>query len=120
MDVVSGRGKKVAIGKNSTIKQYNLPSLHAEIDAYHKLSNYYASQELDMFVVRFSNDGKLCESRPCYNCLRTLYGTNIRIKNVYYSTKGHIVKEKFSNMLESNLTKLTSATRRKLRLQLQL
>ena len=64
-------GKKVAIGKSNSIKQYNVESLHAEMDALMKLPRHYLSYDLDIIVVRFSSSGKLCSSRPCYHCLKT-------------------------------------------------
>ncbi len=70
-------------------------------------------RELDMIVVRYSNDGQLCQSRPCYHCLRTLTNSNIRIKNVYYSVKDGICKEKFSEMFASDLTSVSSGMRRR-------
>jgi deoxycytidylate deaminase len=110
-------GKKVVYGKSSLVKQYNTPSLHAEIDAYKKLPRYYAGKELNMIVVRFSNEGKLCQSRPCFHCLQTLSNSGIRIKNVYYSNDGEMCKEKFSTMMESELTTISSGMRMKSRMQ---
>jgi len=101
----------VSHGKSSAIKQYNTPSLHAEIDALKKLTKYYASQELDLIVVRFSNGLELLPSRPCYNCLKTLLNSNVRIKNIYYSDHGEICKEKFSTMIDNEITKKSSGVR---------
>jgi deoxycytidylate deaminase len=103
----------VAIGRNSLKKQYCTPSLHAEIDAYLKLDGYYKSIDLDMVVVRFTKDGRLIQSRPCYHCLKTLRGSGLSIKNVYYSKDGEMHKEKFCDMLDSPLTKISSGMRQK-------
>jgi deoxycytidylate deaminase len=105
------RGKKVAIGKNSLNRQYNSPTLHAEIDAYLKLPRYYWKKDLDMIVVRFGKEGKLCQSRPCYHCLKTLTSSGLSIKNVYYSANGEMCKEKFGDMLDNPLTTITSGMR---------
>jgi len=105
--------KKVAYGRNNFNKQYNTPSLHAEMDAFNKLKPYYANKQLDLMVVRISNSGELCSSRPCYHCLRTLHLSNINIKNVYYSNEGEIHKEKFSTMIESNNTCISYGMRKK-------
>ncbi len=105
-------GKKVAIGKNNLTPQYSTPTLHAEIDAYQKLQPYYRSIDLDMVVVRFAGEGKLCQSRPCYHCIKMLMGSGLSIKNVYYSREGEMHKEKFCDMLESPLTKISSGMRR--------
>jgi tRNA(Arg) A34 adenosine deaminase TadA len=106
-------GKKVVIGKSNAIKQYNTPSLHAEIDAFRKLPGYYLSKDLDLIVVRFSQEGELRSSRPCYHCLKTLFSSGIRIRYVYYSNDGEILKEKFSQMMDSELTSVSSGMRRR-------
>lgn len=106
-------GKKVASGKSSTIKQYNTPTLHAEMDAFHKLRGYYLGMDLDMVVVRFTGNGELASSRPCFHCLQTLVNSGLRLRNVYYSNDGCIMKEKFSDMLENEMTTVTSGMRRK-------
>jgi tRNA(Arg) A34 adenosine deaminase TadA len=106
-------GKKVVIGKSNAIKQYNTPSLHAEIDAFKKLPNYYLSKDLNLIVVRFSQNGELSSSRPCYHCLKTLSSSGIRIKYVYYSNDGEIIKEKFNEMMNSELTSVSSGMRRR-------
>ena len=106
------RGKYLAIGKNNLIPQYNAPTLHAEIDAYLKLPRYYCKFDLDMVVVRFTKDGRLFQSRPCYHCLRTLAAARISIKNVYYSNNGKMCKEKFCDMIDSPLTSVSSGMRR--------
>ena len=108
-----GGGKYIVFGQNSLIKQYNTPTLHAEIDAYRKLPRYYMGYDLDMIVVRFTKEGKLCQSRPCYHCLKTLSESGISIKNVYYSKDDDMCKEKFDNMLNSELTCMTSGMRHK-------
>jgi hypothetical protein len=107
------RGKKVVIGKSSAIKQYNTPTLHAEIDAFKKLPNYYLGMDLNLIVVRFSSNGELRSSRPCYHCLKTLRASGIRLKYVYYSNDGEILKEKFSLMFDDEKTSVSSGMRRK-------
>jgi tRNA(Arg) A34 adenosine deaminase TadA len=106
-------GKKVAIGRSNTIPQYNTPTLHAEIDALNKLPRYYFSKGkgVDLYVFRFSSDGTLRSSRPCFHCLRTM--SNYNIQYVYYSADdGKIHKEKFSEMMDSELTIVSSGMRR--------
>lgn len=104
--------KKLAYGMSNTIKQYNTPSLHAEMDAFGKLRPYYLSHNLDLIVVRFSETGKLCSSRPCFHCLERLNTMGIKIGYVYYSNDGEIFKEKFSQMMESELTSISSGMKR--------
>ena len=106
-----GIGKKVACGKSSFVKQYNTPSLHAEVDAYHNLRGYYRGKELDLLVIRFNSHGDLCSSRPCYHCLKTLTSAGLNIRYVYYSNNGEIIKEKFNEMMNSELTIVSSGMR---------
>ena len=115
MDGPKVAGKKVAIGKNNLTPQYSTPTMHAEMDAYLKLQNYYKSFDLDMVVVRFTKEGKLCQSRPCYHCIKTLLESGLSIKNVYYSRDDEMHKEKFCDMLNSQLTKISSGMRQKTR-----
>lgn len=104
--------KYVAYGFNKNIKQYNTPSLHAEIDAYYKLKN--KREKYNLLVLRFSK-GELTSSRPCYNCLKTLLNSGINIQYVYYSNKGEIMKEKFTDMLENEKTCVSSGMRKFIR-----
>lgn len=83
------------------------------MDAFRKLDGYYLGKDLDLIVIRYSHDGELASSRPCFHCLKTFVNSGIRLKNVYYSNDGEIIKEKFSEMLESDLTTMTSGMRRK-------
>lgn len=106
-------GEKISIGKNNLTPQHCTPTLHAEIDAYHKLPAYYKSLDLDIIVVRFTSSGKLCQSRPCYHCIKKLTEFGLSIKNVYYSKNECIHKEKFSDMMNSSLTKISSGMRNK-------
>lgn len=98
-------------GKSTRIKQYNTPSLHAEIDAYLNLQNYYKKKELDLFVVRFSSHGELCSSRPCFHCLHSLANSGLNINYVYYSKDGEILKERFDEMFDDELTQISSGMR---------
>ena len=113
MDVQKVVGKKVAIGRNNWIQQYTTPTLHAEMDAYQKLQPYYKSIDLDMIVVRFTRDGQLRQSRPCYHCIKMLSNSGLSIKNVYYSRDGDMHKEKFCDMMHSPLTQVSSGMRNK-------
>jgi len=117
--ILSGNGKycrkKVAFGSNKTIKQYNTPTLHAEIDAIKKLDPYYAIRGVDLIVIGLTRDGTMCKSRPCYHCLRTLKESGIRVKNIYYSDTGEkIRKERFIKILDNPLTYISSGMRKKL------
>lgn len=98
-------------------------STHAEIDALNKLLKLKISkkdkrkyEKMDLLVVRLSKTiGRLGISRPCYHCLSTLMNSDIEIKYVYYSTNdGRIVREKFKDMIESELTKISTGWRKRL------
>lgn len=67
--------------------------------------------DLDMIVVRFTKSGKLCQSRPCFHCLKALSESGINVKNVYYSKDDDIMKEKFADMMTSDLTVVSSGMR---------
>lgn len=63
----------------------------------------------DLLVIKISHTKRLKESRPCYHCLRKLERSGIKIQNVYYSTRDSIImKEKFSEMRESENTVYSS------------
>lgn len=112
MEVENGSGKKVVIGRSSTLKQYNTPSLHAEIDAIKKCPSYYLRRGINLCVFSYTSTGNLRSSRPCFHCLKTL--SKFKIRYVYYSNEeGNICKEKFIQMIESDLTIVSSGMRRK-------
>ena len=51
----------------------------------------------DILVIRINREGKLCNSRPCNQCIITL--KNIGVKKVYYSNDdGKIIHEKLGTM----------------------
>lgn len=75
------------------------------------MPRYYFGFSLNILIVRFSkSQGKLSNSRPCATCIRQLYNYGINIANVYYSVDNSFVKEQFSYMLDSKLTKMSSGT----------
>ena len=91
-----------------------MPSKHAEMDVITKIQFLKnVPKYIDMFVIRINKNGKLGESRPCIDCLKMLNMSKFIIKNIYYSTsEGLVVKEKFSNMLDSSIKNYTSSGRR--------
>jgi tRNA(Arg) A34 adenosine deaminase TadA len=109
--------KKAAKGFSKPLKQYNTPSLHAEVSAlknfYKKYSkNEYVKMKVDLYVIRISQSGKLVSSRPCFHCLRTLARSKINIRYVYYSVNETIMKEKFNSMMENELTEISYGMRK--------
>lgn len=92
-------------------------SIHAECDALQNLRKLNKHRRflksgdgIDVVVVRISKNGKLGYSRPCKSCIQKLtkLSEKIKINNVYYSdSDGSFKKEKFKNMYNSPLTKLS-------------
>ncbi len=112
MGAENGSGKKVVVGRSNTMKQYNTPTTHAEIDAIKRTPQYYLKRGINLCVFSFTSEGRMRSSRPCFHCLQTLSNYNIRY--VYYSTEdGDIHKEKFCEMMDSDLTTVSSGMRRK-------
>ncbi len=112
---------KIIMGENSARKLGSCPiSTHAEMDVLRKL--YKTTQaptgnkrieKFDVLVIRISKTGKLGASRPCFHCINSMVNTSIvKIQNVYYSTNdGKIIKEKLDNMLDSDLTIVSTGWR---------
>lgn len=78
-------------------------SIHAEDDCIRKLQNkinhrgreYLHNKNLMMLVVRFSN-GRLCNSKPCSNCMNIIntFNDNMSIiKSLYYSDKEGLIRK---------------------------
>lgn len=86
---------------------------HAEQNALKKLTTRQIKMKnISLLVIRLSKSGVLGESRPCMHCIKAMERSKIKIKWVYYSTKGGIiVREKLSNMLESEKTYISSGNR---------
>ena len=87
-------------------------SFHAERHLKHKLENnpkfpLNYKDEYDYLVVRYSKNGILGESRPCFHCIKALQNWNIKIKYVYYSRctevggDNVIHRERMEDMLEN-------------------
>lgn len=100
-------------------------SLHAETNAiinyygnklsFNKKSGWYfdessernsKSKKLDLFVIRVNMSNKLCNSRPCFNCLNLM--KVVGINKVYYSVdNGEIVSEHVKNMVSIQASSTT-------------
>jgi deoxycytidylate deaminase len=91
----------------------DMTSIHAEQDAIQKLkTNKGRNIKIDLTVIRYNNKNELCESKPCINCLSSMYIDCIRkgylIKNVYYSTsEGIVVKNKLSRLINTPVQHFT-------------
>ncbi len=86
-------------------------SLHAEANAilnlYGKDLTYIQNSKNfnvknqkkgDLLVIRINNNGNLCNSRPCINCLKMM--KDVKIKKVYYTNNdGELVVEQVKDMI---------------------
>jgi len=89
-----GKGKIVS-GENKPVSWCRHLSIHAEMDAMRKIRNH--KKKLNLLVVRFSQSGKLCESKPCHHCIQKL--KELKLDKVFYSREDEsIACEKISNM----------------------
>ena len=103
--------KGFSFGLNSTRRNYNNTSIHAEIDAMKKLPYKKIRNKMDLIVIKLTKSGKFGDSRPCLTCLKSM--RSLRIKHVYYSTcSGNIMRENFNGMEESPITYLSYGHRK--------
>jgi hypothetical protein len=93
--------KILSLGVNSMGDSLGIkPGIHAEYDAIRKLPPLKRKKRLEninILVIRLSGKNKLQQSKPCYNCIKTMRILPIKlgysIKNVYYSdNNGKILK----------------------------
>ena len=70
-------------------------------------------KKIDLIVVKLNTDGTFGNSKPCTNCLKTLFLSGINIGRIYYSTVDRgIIYENFS-IINSNV--ITSGRRRSMK-----
>jgi cytidine deaminase len=71
--------------------------IHAEHDAIKKLPYTKKRTTINLLVVRFTKNKKLCMSKPCNKCIQNMHtlapkkGYNIR--NIYYSTENGTIEK---------------------------
>ena len=103
------------------LRGYTCGSLHAEahaiLDLYGKDLMYSSKnnkffcandkkKKCDLIVIRINKEKKLCNSRPCYNCLNMMKAVNI--KRVYYSDNSeNIICESVKDMISINSSSAT-------------
>ncbi len=111
------RDNKIYFGENCIRSKKGLPvSMHAEMDAMKKVLKHSTdmkkTDKFDVLVIRISKAGKIGISRPCYHCIFAMQESQITIKNIYYSTYiGTIVRENIKNMLNNELTRVSTGWR---------
>lgn len=96
-------------------------SMHAEISACKRLARIATKLKLkmskiDLVVLRVLRDGTMGSSRPCFHCIIQLdkYSKmlNFKLRYVYYSNcDGCIVREKFSDLVNSDIKHISKGCR---------
>ena len=109
-DINSWTYRKSAIGYNSDQHRFKNMNMryHAEISALNKLYNIYRNRKikhkkLNLIVIRINRIGELCESMPCFKCVKELERrAKHMIDHIYYSRADRsISKIKFMDMVEN-------------------
>ena len=92
------------IGKSQKLTFYNISSTHAEMDAINKIKHKKNNpSSVDLLVIKFSKQGILKESKPCFHCLKYMKKSGVNIENIYCSSSlGEIDKYKFNDLYESS------------------
>jgi hypothetical protein len=99
-------------GHNKYTISYNLPNIHAEIDAFLKLKDVKKKhfEHVNLCVIRMTKNGKLSNSKPCVHCILQMNALaqlkGYKIDYVFYSdTDGLIQKVKFSQCSNDHVTR---------------
>ncbi len=104
--VLENNGKDfnlITIGYNTRFKTNNC-TFHAEEDALLKFKDTKPkNKKISLIVIRISRNSnseeyKLSLSKPCFQCIS--YISTFKIKTIYYSIEGGIVKEKIRNLID--------------------
>lgn len=94
-------------------------TLHAEIDAMNKLPHNSSKRliQVNMYVIRLGNHGKLANSKPCQNCVTLLAngltqkGYKLRYVN-YSDEQGEISTIAFNRLVATKATLYLSSANR--------
>ncbi len=119
---ISAKGDRIVLGENSTRTMVpgHPGSTHAEMDVLRKVTKSLPPtthlkrvEKYDVLVVRFSKTHRLGSSRPCMHCIMSMQeASSIKIRYVYYSTPdGKVVREKLDEMLDTDLTIVSTGWR---------
>lgn len=89
----------LSYGQNHYCSDKNRASIHAEHDAINKLPFSRKKRDINMLIIRFTNDTqqKMTMSKPCDKCVNMMISVFPKkgycIRNIYYSDyDGSIVK----------------------------
>jgi len=110
--------RNLSYGVNQNISFRSIPSTHAEMEAMKRIERWKrCPKKVDLIVLRYTKNGVLGDSRPCYHCIAFLESSRININWVYYSNKqGSITKIKFSHLAfnKENTAHISSGMKYKL------
>lgn len=87
-------------------------STHAEINFMKKIKNWKnLPKKFNILVIKISKTGKICNSKPCKNCISYFKNSRLPIKNIYYSIDENTILCENINKITNNY--VTSGERRK-------
>lgn len=96
----------LSYGQNHYLCDTNKASIHAEHDAINKLPFCRKKIDINMLIIKFTNDKqmKLTMSKPCNKCRNMMTSLfpkkGYNIKNIYYSDQnGEIVKSTLNKLI---------------------
>lgn len=102
-------GKIISFGQNHYLTNSigNIYTIHAEHDAIRNLPYTRKQTTINLLVVRFTKNNKLCMSKPCDQCISNIYKQAPKkgyiVKNIYYSTEDEtIIKTTLTRSLKKN------------------
>jgi deoxycytidylate deaminase len=106
-------GKIISFGQNYYLTNSigKIYTIHAEHDAINKLPYTKKKMTINLLVVRFTKNNKLCMSKPCDQCINNIHNLAPKkgyiVKNIYYSTSEETIEKTSLTRLkqESNLSR---------------
>jgi len=107
--------------KNSLPINGNWFGVHAEQACLKYIGKKYCRQrkhrgkiEVDLVVIRLTKQSQLAESRPCKNCLQSLWSDKfVKVRYVYYSTADRCIEKiRFKKLLEDEHQHVSCSVRR--------
>ena len=87
----------LSYGQNYYTTNTIINNIHAEHDAINKLPYSRKQKNINILVLRFKKDKKLCMSRPCSLCIEKMLvlfpQKGYIIKDIYYSTNDEMIEK---------------------------
>jgi cytidine deaminase len=99
----------LSFGQNHYVCNSKTVTIHAEHDAINKLPYKRKKENINMLVLRFTKNYKLCMSKPCDQCINNMVNLFPKkgyiIKDIYYSnTEGNIEKTTLKKIIQTTKT----------------